>query len=174
MFVSWRMEDDYWSWSPCDLEALGASLAVEKCSFFILRSNKPTLVFPDNKCVIQAFEKLKKGGESSIRLYNTEEVPLINGQVVQRPPPKKNDIIYFVSRKFNEKWVRAKLLSNELRGYKNYCNIEYENKVKDEVYLIPGELWTLGEIEERNRTNYRFHRVINFEDVCRDDFPGDA
>ena len=65
MFVSWRMGDDYWSWSPCDLEGLGASLAVEKCSFYILRSNKPTLVFPDNKCVIQAFEKLKKGRYST-------------------------------------------------------------------------------------------------------------
>ena len=65
MFVSWRMGDEYWLWSPCDLEGLGASIAVEKCSFFILRSNKPTLVFPDNKCVIQAFEKLKKGRYST-------------------------------------------------------------------------------------------------------------
>ena len=65
MFVSWRMGDEYWSWSPCELEGLGASIAVEKCSFFILRSDKPTLVFPDNKCVIQAFEKLKKGRYST-------------------------------------------------------------------------------------------------------------
>ena len=65
MFVSWRMGDDYWTWSPCELEGLGASIAVEKCSFFILRSNKPTLVFPDNKCVIQAFDKLQKGRYST-------------------------------------------------------------------------------------------------------------
>ena len=65
MFLSWRMGESYWSSSPCELEALGASIAVDKCAFFILRSNKPTLVFPDNKQVIQAFRKLKKGRYST-------------------------------------------------------------------------------------------------------------
>ena len=61
MFVTWKLPESYFSWSPCELEGLGASVAVEKCSFYILRSSKPTLVFPDNKQVIQAFNKLKKG-----------------------------------------------------------------------------------------------------------------
>ena len=61
MFVTWKLPESYFSWSPCELEGLGASIAVEKCSFYILRSSKPTLVFPDNKQVIQAFNKLKKG-----------------------------------------------------------------------------------------------------------------
>ena len=65
MFVSWKMGADYWKWSPCDLEGLGASIAVDKCAFFILRSTKPTLVFPDNKQVLQAFNKLKKGRYST-------------------------------------------------------------------------------------------------------------
>ena len=61
MFVTWKLPDSYFTWSPCELEGLGASIAVEKCSFYILRSSKPTLVFPDNKQVIQAFNKLKRG-----------------------------------------------------------------------------------------------------------------
>ena len=65
MFLSWRMGESYWSWTPCELEALGASIAVDKCAFFILRSDKPTLVFPDNKQVIQAFRRLKKGRYST-------------------------------------------------------------------------------------------------------------
>ena len=61
MFVNWKLPDSHLSWSPCELEGFGASVAVAKCSFYILRSTKPTLVFPDNKQVIQAFNKLKKG-----------------------------------------------------------------------------------------------------------------
>ena len=65
MFVTWKLGETYWSWSPCELEGYGASVAVDKCSFYILRSTKPTLVFPDNKQVIQAFNKLKKGRYST-------------------------------------------------------------------------------------------------------------
>ena len=65
MFVSWKLSDLHWKWSPCEIEGLGASMAVDKCSFFILRSSKPTLVFPDNKQVIQAFNKLKQGRYST-------------------------------------------------------------------------------------------------------------
>ena len=65
MFVSWKLSDLHWKWSPCDIEGLGTSIAVDKCAFFILRSSKPTLVFPDNKQVIQAFQKLKKGRYST-------------------------------------------------------------------------------------------------------------
>ena len=65
MFVTWKLSDLHWKWSPCELEGLGASIAVDKCAFYILRSTKPTLVFPDNKQVIQAFNKLKKGRYST-------------------------------------------------------------------------------------------------------------
>ena len=65
MFVSWKLSDLHWKWSPCDIEGLGTSIAVDKCAFFILRSTRPTLVFPDNKQVIQAFQKLKKGRYST-------------------------------------------------------------------------------------------------------------
>ena len=65
MFVTWKLSDLHWQWSPCEIEGLGASIAVDKCAFYILRSSKPTLVFPDNKQVIQAFNKLKKGRYST-------------------------------------------------------------------------------------------------------------
>ena len=65
MFVTWKLGESYWTWSPCELEGLGASIAVEKCAFYILRSSKPTLVFPDNKQVIQAYNKLQKGRYST-------------------------------------------------------------------------------------------------------------
>ena len=65
MFVTWKLPDSYFNWTPCELEGLGASVAVAKCAFYILRSLKPTLVFPDNKQVIQAFNKLKKGRYST-------------------------------------------------------------------------------------------------------------
>ena len=65
MFVTWKLSDLHWLWSPCEIEGLGASIAVDKCAFYILRSTKPTLVIPDNKQVIQAFNKLKKGRYST-------------------------------------------------------------------------------------------------------------
>ena len=82
MFVTWKLGESYWSWSPCELEGLGASVAVGKCAFFILRSTKPTLVFPDNKQVIQAFNKLKKGRYSSSQRLatftnNIQKYPII-------------------------------------------------------------------------------------------------
>ena len=39
-------------------------------------------------------------------------------------------------------WVRATLLSNELRGHKNYYNIRYDTGKLDGVFLIKGERWT--------------------------------
>ena len=65
MFVTWKLPESHWGWSPCELEGFGASVAVAKCSFYILKSTKPTLVFPDNKQVIQAFNKLQKGRYST-------------------------------------------------------------------------------------------------------------
>ena len=36
MFVTWKLSDLHWLWSPCEIEGLGASIAVDKCSFYIL------------------------------------------------------------------------------------------------------------------------------------------
>ena len=65
MFITWKLGESYQNWSPCELEGLGASVAVSKCSFYILRSSLPTLLFPDNKQVIQAYNKLKEGRYST-------------------------------------------------------------------------------------------------------------
>ena len=107
----------------------------------------------------------------SLTLYNTNEVPQINGQLIQRPPPRKHNIVYFVHRHHGGKWVRATLLSNELRGYRYYYNIAYDNGVKDGVYLKPGDYWTLGEINDDEQPNQIPNRVINFDDINSDDQP---
>ena len=65
MFLTWKLSDHHLQWSPCELEGFGTSVAVSKCSFYILQSTKPTLVFLDNKQVIQAFNKLQKGRYST-------------------------------------------------------------------------------------------------------------
>ena len=39
MFVTWKLGESYWSWSPCELEGLGASVAVGKSAFFIDKAN---------------------------------------------------------------------------------------------------------------------------------------
>ena len=65
MFANWKLADHHLNWTTCELEGYGASVAAEKCSFYILRSKKPTLIFPDNKQVIQAFNKLRKGRYST-------------------------------------------------------------------------------------------------------------
>ena len=49
LFITWKLGESYRHWSPCELEGFGASVAVNKCSFYILRSTLPTLLFPDNK-----------------------------------------------------------------------------------------------------------------------------
>ena len=40
-------------------------------------------------------------------------------------------------------WVEATLISNALRGWRNYYNIVYDNGREDGVYLIPDHRWTL-------------------------------
>ena len=79
MFLSWWMGESYWSWSPCELEALGASIAVDKCAFFILRSDKQVIQASRrlNKQVIQASRRLNDEG----RLYFGKLVIHIIGTV---------------------------------------------------------------------------------------------
>ena len=63
---------------------------------------------------------MKSNPVTEIILYNKNEVPQINGQLIQRPPLRKHNIVYLVHRHHGGKWVRATLLSNELRGYGHY------------------------------------------------------
>ena len=100
-------------------------------------------------------------GELRVAMYTDEELPFVDGKFIQRPPPRKNDIVYFFHRRYM-KWVRAKLISNELRGYKNYYNIEYDDGSKDGVYLIQNERWTLWNKTDEEPGN-PLNRVINFE-----------
>ena len=71
------------------------------------------------------------------------EEPIQPEQLLQDSKPKTNDVIAFYHGS-EKTWVRATLLSNELRGHKNYYNIKYETGKLDGLFLIKGERWTFS------------------------------
>ena len=93
-------------------------------------------------------------GVLNVPMYEDHQMPFIDNQLVQWPLPRKGDTIFFYHGDYL-KWVKATLTSNELRGYKKYFNIKYEDGSKDGVYLRPNERWTLW-----GKENSLLNRVI--------------
>ena len=116
-------------------------------------------------------EEQPSHGSIILILHNNNETTQIIGQLIWVPPPRKHNIVYFVHRNHGGKWVRATILSNELRGYRHYYNIVYDNGIKDGVYLKPGDYCTLGEINDDDQINQIPNRVINSDDINSDDQP---
>ena len=65
LFLSFKLKTYHRKWYPCEQEALGASVAVEKSAYFIRQSSLRTIVAVDSKPVFQAFELIKSGKFSS-------------------------------------------------------------------------------------------------------------
>ena len=68
-------------------------------------------------------------------------------RLLQGRKPKLHDHISFLHKDLLT-WVNARLISNELRGWKNYYNIVYSDGEEDGLYLIPNERWTFREPDE--------------------------
>jgi len=41
-------------WKPCEIEAVAAATAIDQCAHWIMEADKPTIVCPDSKAVVQA------------------------------------------------------------------------------------------------------------------------
>ena len=102
-------------------------------------------------------------GHLDVPMYDDNEMPFIDGRLIQRPPPKKGDTIYFFHHIYL-KWVKAILVSNQLKGYKDYFNIQYEDGSKDGLYLRQNERWTLW-----GDDNVPFNRVITLENFINEE-----
>ena len=48
-------------WKPCEIEAIAAATAIEQCAHWIMEADKPTIVCPDSKAVVQATERMRRG-----------------------------------------------------------------------------------------------------------------
>ena len=51
-------------WYPCEVEAVGAVLAIDQAAHWINESNKPTIVMPDSKPVVKAANLMRQGKHS--------------------------------------------------------------------------------------------------------------
>ena len=63
-FASAKLPNYMETWSPCELEGVGAVLAIDQTRHWINESLKPTLVMPDNKPVVEATGLMKMGKHS--------------------------------------------------------------------------------------------------------------
>lgn len=63
-FASAKLPNYMEDWSPCELEGVGAVLAIDQTRHWINESLKPTLVMPDNKPVVEATSLMKRGKHS--------------------------------------------------------------------------------------------------------------
>ena len=64
MFCSARLPDYMSRWYPCEIEAVGAVLAIDQAAHWINESNKTTIVMPDSMPVVRAANLMKKGKHS--------------------------------------------------------------------------------------------------------------
>ena len=51
-------------WYPCEVEAVGAVLAIDQAAHWINESNKPTIVMPDSMPVVKAANLMRQGKHS--------------------------------------------------------------------------------------------------------------
>jgi hypothetical protein len=52
-------------WKPCEIEAVAAATAIDQCAHWIMEADKPTIVCPDSKAVVQATERMRRGQMST-------------------------------------------------------------------------------------------------------------
>ena len=64
-FMGFKLKQYHRLWYPCEQEALGVAVAVEKCSYFITQNKHRTIVGVDSKPVVEAFKLMKAGKFSS-------------------------------------------------------------------------------------------------------------
>ena len=60
-FASAKLNPYMSHWKPCEIEAVAAATAIEQCAHWIMESEKPTIVCPDSKAVVQATERMRRG-----------------------------------------------------------------------------------------------------------------
>ena len=60
-YYSVKLKSHHVKWFPCELEAAALGTAVEAFYEFIKQSNKPVIICPDSKSVVDAARKLAKG-----------------------------------------------------------------------------------------------------------------
>ena len=63
-YCSAKLPNHMANWFPCELEAVGAVLAIDQCSPWINESNLTTLVGPDSMPVVKAAQLMKLGRHS--------------------------------------------------------------------------------------------------------------
>ena len=63
-YCSAKLPSHMANWFPCELEAVGAVLAIDQCSPWINESNLTTLVAPDSMPVVKAAQLMKLGRHS--------------------------------------------------------------------------------------------------------------
>ena len=64
MYCSAKLPDYMGKWYPCELEAIGAVLAIDQAAHWINESKHTTLVMPDSMPVVKAANLMKKGRHS--------------------------------------------------------------------------------------------------------------
>ena len=64
-FMGFKLKQYHRLWYPCEQEALGVAVAVEKSAYYITQSNNRTIVGVDSKPVLEAFMLMKAGKFSS-------------------------------------------------------------------------------------------------------------
>ena len=64
-FMGFKLKQYHRLWYPCEQEALGVAVAVEKCSYFITQNKNRTIVGVDSKPVVEAYNLMKAGKFSS-------------------------------------------------------------------------------------------------------------
>ena len=60
-FYSVKLKPHVMKWSPCEIEASAVGTAIEAFYDYIKQSNKPVIICPDSKAVIDAANKIAKG-----------------------------------------------------------------------------------------------------------------
>ena len=60
-FASAKLNAYMSQWKPCEIEAVAAATAIEHCAHWIMEADKPTIVCPDSKAVVQATEQRRRG-----------------------------------------------------------------------------------------------------------------
>ena len=70
-YFSAKLKATQQRWLPCEIEALGISLAINHWGTHILESHHETQILTDSKPCIQAFQKLTRGQFSSSARVST-------------------------------------------------------------------------------------------------------